>query len=150
MIKMIQVSLLVILAACDGGCGAINKCKDPANMNSVECTAINTAIDCTKNELPAVTTQFGPVVEQLIGEATGADGSVDWGHVEKMLGSLSASYGTCILGNIIENYMTAPPKLAPGEVKASVSTLKDGLNHARTTLWKLDPTVKIHTAKGDL
>jgi hypothetical protein len=151
MTKMIQMLLLVILAACDSACsGAINKCKDPANMNSVECTAINTAIDCTKNEIPAVTTQFGPVVEQLIGESTGADGSVDWGHVEKMLGSLGASYGTCILGNIIQNYMAAPPKLSPGEVKPSVATLKDGLNHARTTLWKLDPTVKIHTANGDL
>lgn len=149
MIKIVPVVVLLALIGCTS-CGAVNKCKDPANMNSVECTVVSSVIDCTKGELPAVVTQFGPVVEQLIGEATGADGTVDWAHVEKMLGSLGASYGTCVLGNIIQNYMASPPKLAPGEVKPSVAALKDGLSHARASLWKLDATVKIHTAKGDL
>jgi hypothetical protein len=119
-------------------------------MNSVKCTVVNTVIDCTKGELPAVVMQVGPVVAQLIDEATGADGSVDWAHVEKLLGSMSAAYGTCILGNIIQNYMASPPKLSPGEVKPSVASLKAGFDHAKGSLWKLDANVTIHTAKGDL
>lgn len=149
------LGLMVLLAGLAGfgtlaGCGAAQDCKKPENMNSKTCTALSSIIDCTKGELPAVVTQFGPVVSQMIDEATGADGSVDWMHIEKMLGSLGAAYGTCVLGNIIENYMASPPKLSPGEVKPSIPALRDGLNHARTSLWKLDPSVKIHTSKGDL
>jgi hypothetical protein len=146
----IFVIALTFFIATSSGCGAAQDCKKPENMNSVTCTALNSVIDCTKGELPAVIMQFGPVVSQLIDEATGADGTVDWAHVEKMLGSLGAAYGTCVLGTIIQNYMASPPKLSPGEVKPSVAALKDGLNHTRATLWKLDPKVKIHTAKGDL
>jgi hypothetical protein len=146
----IFVIALTFFIATSSGCGAAQDCQKPENMNSVKCTAINSVIDCTKNELPAVVTQFGPVVEKLIGESTGADGGVDWGHVEKMLGSLSASYGACILGTIIQTYASAPPKLSPGEVAPNIPMLKDGFNHARTTLWKLDPKTKIRTSKGDL
>lgn len=144
-------TIISVLAVCSlAACGAAAQCKDPANANSATCTAVNVGIDCTKGEIPSVVDQFGPVVDKLIGEATGADGTVDWGHVETMLGSLGVSYGTCVVGEIIEKYMTAPPKLAPGEVRPSVAMLKEGFSHARVTLWKLDPSVKVHTSKGDL
>lgn len=131
-------------------CGAAQDCAKPENMGSLKCAAVNSTIDCTKNELPAVVTQFGPVVGKLIGEATGADGSVDWAHVESMLGSLGSAYGACVIGTIIESYALAPPKLATGEVRPSLEALKEGLNHSRVTLWKLDGGVKIHTAHGDI
>ena len=143
------ISVIVMIAVTVSACGPAARCKDPANMNSVACEALNAAIDCTKGELPAVVTQFGPVVEQLIAEATGADGSVDWAHVEKMLGSLSSAYGSCVLGSIIENVLASPRKLAPGEVAPSADELKRGLTAFRTS-HKVNPGVVIHTAKGDL
>jgi hypothetical protein len=147
---MKNIFLIIAVATSLACCGAAQECKDPANMNSIKCTAVNSAVDCTKGELPAVVTQFGPVVSQLIDEATGADGNVDWGHVEKLLGSLGSSYGMCVLGNIIQNYMVSPPKLSPGEVKPSMASLKAGFAHAKTSLWKLDAGAKVHTDKGDI
>lgn len=147
----VMLSALFVLASLSPlACGAAQGCKKPENMNSMKCTAINSIIDCTKGELPAVVQQVGPLVSKVIDSVTAADGSVDWGHVETLMGSMSSAYGTCILGNIIEGYMNAPPKLVPGEVRPALATLKAGLDHAKTELWKLDPKTVIHTAHGDL
>lgn len=144
------VMLVLGAGLSNAGCGAAQDCRKPENMNSLKCTAINEVIDCTRGELPKVVDQFGPVVSKLIDEATGADASIDWQHVEGMLGTLGSAYGACIVGNIIQSYAMAPPKLSPGEVKPSLTALKAGYEHARIALWKLDPGVRVRTAKGTL
>jgi hypothetical protein len=119
-------------------------------MNSLKCTSVNSIIDCTKGELPAVVMQVGPLVSKVIDSLTGADGSVDWSHVEELMASMSSAYGACIIGSIIEGYMSAPPKLAPGEVKPAMASLRAGFEHSKTTIWKLDPKTVVRTTHGDL
>ena len=137
----------LVIALLFTACGATRKCQDPANMNSLECTAINVAIDCTKDIAPGVLTQLGTVFEQIVLENTTADSSVDWSHVWQIFGRMGSSYGACLIGTMIDSYAAAPPKPTPGEVKPSVDELKKGLAVAKTT-YRLAPTAQIKTAKG--
>lgn len=147
---LIFIMAIVALAVLATGCGPAAECKVPANATTTKCVAVNSVVDCTKGETPAVVAQFGPVISQLIDEATGADGSVDWATVEGKLGSIGTSYGTCVLGSIITHYMVMPRKLAQGEVAPNVNILKAGFSHAKMTLWHLDPETVVHTADGDI
>lgn len=141
--NILVIALVMSLASC----GAAQECKDPANMNSLKCTAINVAIDCTKDIAPAVLTQVGTVFEQVVLENTSADGTVDWGHVWQIFGRMGQSYGACLIGNMIDSYAASPPKIAPGEVRPSVDELKKGLVAAKAT-YHLAPTDKIKTARS--
>lgn len=133
-----------------GGCSAAQDCKDPVNMHSPKCTVINAVLDCTKDEIPAVIVQFGPVVSGIIGENTSADGTLDVPNIEKRLASVGSAYGECILTDILGGVLAAPPKLSPGEVRPNSSTLKSLLSHARVTLWHRAETATVHTKYGDL
>lgn len=131
-------------------CGAVSDCKKPEQVNTVKCVAINAVIDCTKGEIPNVILTVGPVVEKVISESTGADGSVDWAHVEKTIVSLGPAYGACVLGAILHAKKSPKAKHEPGIVEPTEAALRDGLNRARTLVWKIDPAVKIRTEQGDL
>lgn len=131
-------------------CSDMADCRVAERVNMPKCVALNALIDCTKGEIPQIIVTVGPVVEKVIGESTGADGSVDWDHVEKTIGTLGATYGACILGAILQDRKHPKAKLSPGIVEPTEATLRDGLNRARTLVWKIDPAIKIRTAQGDL
>lgn len=138
-----RLSLMLVLTGVMGlilaACGAAQECKDPANAGSARCNIVNSSVDCTKDELPLVVTQFGPVVSQIIDQVTGADGSVDWNHVEGTLTSLGAIYGVCVLGSVLERYINAPPKASrpDGIVSPRLDEIRRGFEHAKTSLWHL-------------
>lgn len=144
------IVLLLVVIALQPGCKTVNDCSQPENMNSLKCTAINSALDCGKGELPAVITQFSPLVEWAIKEATGADGSIDTGTLEKALGNMGQQFVSCTVGTVIEGYGAEPRKLAPGEVAPDVHQLRAWFADAKTRKMKLTKSTIVHTKYGDI
>ena len=141
MMKTIVIAIVCALAACGPGVD----CKDPANASTAECSVI----DCTKGELPQVISEVGPLVGHIIEQHAQPDGKIDWTAIESKLASLGSTYGACILGSLLKQ-QEAPKGVMATKARIAPADLRAGFEHARTSLWHLPPTTKIHTANGDL
>lgn len=63
-------------------------------------TASN-VVDCTTANVKALNRQFGPVVEEVLIQATSDDGKVDWDRVKHASRGFAVSTGLCVLANVV-------------------------------------------------
>lgn len=121
-------------------------CWKPEHRNDPQCAIIHGIVDCTESSVIALLPQFKPVVQQLIAEATGADGKVDWTVVEKGFGALGVKDGGCILADIEKDYLESTPPGAPPEQLAARASFKANFDTYRAKKW---PGVKFRVLKSD-
>lgn len=120
-------------------------CFQAAHRNDPQCAIIGQVVDCTEAAVMANTTQFKPLVQQLIAEATGAGGKIDWTIVEKGLGSIGVKDGGCILALIQNDYLTAAVSASPELLAARASYTEDFAAY-RSKRW---PGVKFKVQLAD-
>lgn len=137
---------LLVICICAIGCGARQKCQDPAQRNTVECAVVNSIVDCTTANATQLETQFGPVVQWLIAKATGADGSIDWGQVTDTVKSFGIADGMCVIATVVED-LTQKSTAAGGPGRPSHDSLATGFDQLRA---KVAPGIRFHTPRGDL
>lgn len=123
-------------------------CFQPAHRNDPQCAILNQVVDCTEDAVQALLPQFKPMVKQLIAEATGEGGKIDWTQVEKGLGSLGVKDGGCILADVEKDYLNTPSGLAAErpELAAMKASYKDNFETYRARKW---PGVKFRVIKAD-
>ena len=95
--KNILLSLTLFVASC--------ACFQPEHRNDPQCAIINQVVDCTEGIVKTLGPQFIPVIKQLIADATGQDGAIDWTKVETILASMGVKDGGCILAAIDLDYL---------------------------------------------
>lgn len=139
--KKLALVLLLTLA----GCGV---CGQAAHRNDPQCVILHDVVDCTTDAVTSTIPQFIPIVMQLIAQATGADGSIDWPKVEASLLGLGVRDGLCILTAIGEQFASAAPTAGPTAVRRAQS-YQAGLAALRAKKW---PGVhaKIRAASGEV
>ncbi len=144
MLKLILSTTILFAVACSG---LETKCKETAHVNDAECKALAAAVDCTKGEIPSVIAEFLPVVEFILKEATGADGSIDASHVEDGLKTLGGAYGSCVVAELTTKFLVAPPKATRGEVVPNSMAVRELFEHLRA---KNFDGKSFHTSNGDI
>lgn len=64
-------------------------------------TASN-VVDCTSATVRSLNKQFGPVVDELLVQATSGDGQVDWSRVKYATRAFAVSTGLCVLAHSVQ------------------------------------------------
>ena len=139
--KAILVGLTVLLASC--------ACFKPETRNNPECAILNQIVDCTESAVMALAPQFLPIIKQLLAEATGAGGQIDWTRVEKALISIGIKDGGCILAELAKDFLTPPgpnPQAEPPEVMAMKKSFNENYTTFRQKKW---PGIKFKVKKAD-
>ena len=98
---------LLLVLGCD--CSGVKK----------EAKAIaSDVIDCTTENARTLTDQFGPLVDELLRHATGADGKIDWAPVKDATRSFALASGGCVVGNVVARAL-APKSTDPDAPQVS-------------------------------
>ncbi len=114
--RMIFAAIAFAVVSCAGSCA----CSNPAHRNDPMCVIVKAVVDCTVDNVKAVSSQFEPVIMALIDAATGIDGTVDWSKVNwaGALVNLGVADGGCILAKMQQNYGTTT-QLATASARAA-------------------------------
>ncbi len=88
---LILLAILVLAVTCSA-CGWLQQ-EAKAARKSI--------IDCTTSSAKGIEKQFGPVVDQLLLDAAGGDGRVDWSIVKSATKSFAAEAGGCVLAGAV-------------------------------------------------
>lgn len=103
--KTILALIILPLAVlgCDACAGAVREGKAIAGD----------VVDCTTASARTLTDQFAPLVDQLLRNATGGDGKIDWAPVKDATKQFALEAGGCVLANVIARHQAAPVKADP-------------------------------------
>lgn len=123
-------------------------CFQPAHRNDPQCAVLNQVVDCTEQAVIQNIAQFKPLVQQLIAEAKGENGAIDWTKVEKGLGGIGIKDGGCILADLEKDYMTPATGLTaePPEIVTMKKSYHENYNTYRQKKW---PGIKFKVVKPD-
>ncbi|MDQ3295057.1 MAG: hypothetical protein M3619_00545 [Myxococcota bacterium] len=92
-------------------------------------------VDCTTTRARGFEQQFGPVVDQLLLNASGGDGKVNWDIVKSATKTFAAEAGGCVLAGAVLRALT-PRDVDPNAPQSSPQiidpiTLRQGWESAR-------------------
>lgn len=95
----VLVAILVLLLA---SCGWLKSESRQTAKNLV---------DCTSAGVRTLNREFGPVVDQLLVDATNNDGSVDWSRVKHATRGFGVSTGLCVLAHAVQRALVPVQKM---------------------------------------
>lgn len=81
-------------------------------------------VDCTSANVRSLNKQFGPVLDELLVQATGNDGEVDWTRIKHATRAFAVSTGLCVLAHSVQRALVPiqhaldVPKASPLELDA--------------------------------
>lgn len=109
-------------------------------------------IDCTAGDRRAVVAQFEPVLEQLLINATSADGKeIDWTSIKAASKALATDLGGCALASAVGRLLNPPPPKPGAPASAALeldpAALRAGFNALRVEQFG---GVAFHTASGNI
>lgn len=139
---VLNVVVLAFIALTVPSCA----CWQPQHRNDPGCAVLHNVVDCSVAEVQAIIPEFKPLVVQLIVEATGADGKIDWTTVEKGLAAFGLKDGGCILADIEKDFLEpALPDASPQMLALRASYISNFKTY-RAQRW---PGVKFLVVKKD-
>lgn len=101
---------------------ALGACSWAKGQEQIAKTA---TVDCTKSTAHDAVTQFAPILDALLVQATTPDGKVQWGPLEDLTKNLGAELGGCVLAEVVAHEL-APQAPATGAPKAAILVLDPG------------------------
>ncbi len=104
---LVVMGVIAVIALLLGGCGI--DCKDPKNASDLKCKVDNALVDCTGvTSLASAVDVVTPLVENIVKNATNADGSINWTSVEQQVLQLAWQYGICVVAQVWNNLFGGP------------------------------------------
>jgi hypothetical protein len=94
-------------------------------------------VDCTSASVRSLNRQFGPVVEDMLVQATNDDGSVDWERVKHATAGFAVDTGMCVLADVVARALvpvqklvnapkSSPLEVDPAKLRAGFAELAGG------------------------
>lgn len=79
-------------------------CSSCATLKEEGKALAGDVVDCTTQHARTLTEQFAPLVDSLLRNATGADGSIDWAPVKQASSKFGLDTGGCVLATVIARH----------------------------------------------
>jgi hypothetical protein len=113
----------------------LTACSSCSWLQSESKEVAGDVVDCTTAQAKELGTQFGPVVDELLTNATGNDGSVDWTRIRTATKSFALDTGACVLASAVARAL-APKTSDPNAPQAAglevdVVALRQGFEQLR-------------------
>jgi hypothetical protein len=123
------IPLVLVLTACSS-CSWLK--------SEAKATAGN-VVDCTTASAKDAVTQYGPLMADVLVQATSDTGAVDWSRIKSTAKSLALETGACVLASTVARYLaphtgSADAPQSEGLV-VDATSLKLGWEQARNELY---------------